>query len=200
MEATSFPALDKPESRFGIEFSAIEFSAAVQARHRPLEPADPRKFLPAPGTLVEETALPFLHGKGQGMAARFIRDAEIAASSAPLRTVRRNSPAPGSKLREQMRELMAQGAVDFRRVVFAESRIQRNEITVRIRAAGGAKEPGIPFHVNYAAEFLGAEGTENFARCRFERGIASENDERWLRGENEVELPKQRHRRYAYRR
>lgn len=103
MEATSFRALYKPESRRGIEFSTVEFPAAIQARHRSLDPANPRKFLATTSTSVEETPLTFFHGKGQGMAARFIGDAEIAAGAAPFRTVRRNSPAPRPKLGEQMR-------------------------------------------------------------------------------------------------
>ena len=134
------------------------------------------------------------------MATPFIRDAEIPAGAAPFRAVRRNPTAPGPELRQQMRELMAQSAVDFHGVMLAEPRIQRNEVTMRIRAAGGTEEPRVPFHVDCAREFVGAKRTENFARCRFKGGIAPENDERRLRGKNEIELPKQRHRRYVYQR
>ena len=200
MEASSFPALDKPESRFGIEFSAVEFPAAIQARHRPLDSPDAQKFLPATRTPIEEAPLPLFHWKRQGMAARFIGDAEIAAGATPFRAVRRNPAAPGAELREQMRQLMAQSAVNFRGVVLAEPRIQRNEVTVRICAAGGTEEPRVPFHVDFAREFFGAKWTEDFARCRFKGGIAPQNDERWLRRKNEIELPKQRHKRNVYRR
>ena len=131
------------------------------------------------------------------MATPFIRDAEIAAGATPFRAVRRNPAAPGAELRQQMRQLMAQSAVDFRGVVLAEPRIQRNEVTVRICAAGGTEEPRVPFHVDFAREFFGAKSTENFARCCFKGGIAPENDERRLRRKNEIELPKQRHRRCA---
>ena len=51
------------------------------------------------------------------MAARFICDAEIAAGAPPFRAVRRDSAAAGAKLREQMRQLMAQGLVDFARTM-----------------------------------------------------------------------------------
>ena len=168
MEATSFPALDKPESRFGIEFSTVEFPAAIQARHRPLDSPDARKFLPATRTPIEEAPLALFHWKGQGMAARFIGDAEVAAGATPFRAVRRNPAAPGAELRQQMRQLMAQSAVDFRSVVLAKSRIERDEVTVRIRAAGGTEESGVPFHVDFASEFFGAKWIENFARGRFE--------------------------------
>jgi hypothetical protein len=194
VEATSFSGLDKPKSRFGIEFSAIEFPAAIQARHRPLDPPDPRKFLPATRTLVEEPPRSLFHWKRQGMAARFIGDAKIAAGATPFRAVRRNPAAPGAALRQQMRQLMAQSAVYFRGVL-AKPGIQRNEVTVRICAAGGTEEPCVPFHVNFAREFFGAKWTENFARGRFKGGIAPENDERRLRGKNEIELPKRRHKR-----
>jgi hypothetical protein len=188
VEATSFPALDKPEPRLGVEFSAVEFPAAIEARHGPLDPAHPRKFFPAPRTFVEETPLPLFHRKRERVAARFIRDAEIAAGAAPFRAVRRNPAAPGAELGQQMRELMAESAVDFRAIiVLAEPWIQRDEITMRVRAAGGAEEPGVPFHMDFAAEFCG-KWRENFARCRFEGGITPENDERRLRRKNEVEL------------
>ena len=200
MEATSFPARHKPESRFGIEFSAVEFPAAIQARHRPLDPPDPLKFLPATRTPVEEASLPFFHWKRQGMAARFISDAEVATGATPFRAVRRNPAAPAAELRQQMRQLMAQSAVDFRGVVLAEPGIQRDEVTVRIRPAGGTEEPRVPFHVDFAREFFGPKWTENFACCRFKREIAPENDERRLRGKNEIELPKRRHKRYVYQR
>ena len=188
MEATSFPAPDKPKPRFWIEFSAVEFPAAFQACHRPLDPAHPRKFFPATRTLVEETAFPLLHWKRERVAARFISDAEIATGASPFRTVWRNPPAAGAELGKQMRELMAQSAVDFRAVVLAEPWIQRDKITMRIRAAGGAEKPRVPFHMDLAGEFFGAQWRENFARRRFEGGIAAEHDERGLRRKNEVEL------------
>jgi hypothetical protein len=200
VEASSFPALDKPESRFGIEFSAVEFPAAIQTRHRPLDSPDPRKFLPATRTSIEETPFSLVDWERQGMTARFIGDAEIAAGAPPFRAVRRNPAAPGAELRQQMRQLMAQSAIDFRGVVLAETRIERNEVSVRIRAAGGAEKSRVPFHVNFSGEFFGAKWTENFARSRFEGGIASQNDERWLRRKNEIELPKQRHKRSVCRR
>lgn len=83
---------------------------------------------------------------------------------------------------------MAQRAVDFRGVLLAEPRVQRDEIAVRIRTAGGAEEPRVPFYVDLASELFGAEWREKFARFRFERGIAPENDEGWPRGKDEVEL------------
>ena len=59
---------------------------------------------------------------------------------------------------------------------------------MRIRAAGGAEEPRVPFHMDFACEFFGAKWRENFASCRFEGRITPENDESGLRRKNEVEL------------
>jgi hypothetical protein len=188
VEATSFPALDKPESRFGIEFSAVEFPTAFQARDRPFDPANPRKFLSATRTSVEETAFPLFHRKGKRVAARFIPDFEIATGATPFRTVWRNPPAASAELGKQMRELMAQSAVDFRAIVLAEPWIQRDEVTMRICAARGAEKPSVPFHTDLPAKFFGAQRRENFARRRFESGITPEHDERGLRRKNEVEL------------
>ena len=124
MEATSFPALDKPQPRFGIEFSAVEFPTAIQAGHRPLDPPHAREFLPAARTAIEETPFPFLHRKREGVAACFIRDAEIAAGAAPFRTVRRNPPAAGAELGQQMGQLMSKSTVNFRAVMLAEPWIE----------------------------------------------------------------------------
>jgi len=188
VEATSFPALDKSQPRCGVEFSPVEFSTAFQASHRPFDPPDARKFLSAPRTAIEETPFSFLHRKRQRVATRFIRDTEVATGAAPFRTVRRNPSAAGAELRQQMGQLMAESAVDFRAVMLAEPRIHRDEVTMRIRAARGAEEPRIPFHMDFAGEFFGAKWRENFARSRFEGRIAPENDERRFRRKNEVEL------------
>jgi hypothetical protein len=111
------------------------------------------------------------------MAAGFIRDAEIAAGPPPFRAVRRNPTAPGAGLGKQMRQLMAESPVDFRAIVLPEPGIERDEIAMRIRAAGGAEKARVPFHMDFAGEFFGAQWRENFARCRFEGGITPENDE-----------------------
>jgi hypothetical protein len=47
------------------------------------------------------------------MAACFAGDAKIGAGAAPFRTMRRDPPAAGAELREQMRQLVTQGAIDL---------------------------------------------------------------------------------------
>ncbi len=47
------------------------------------------------------------------MATFFITDSEMVASSSPFRAVRRDAPAAGAKLGEEMGEFVPQCAVDF---------------------------------------------------------------------------------------
>lgn len=61
------------------------------------------------------------------MTTRFIRDPEIAASLAPFRAMRRDAATLYAKMRDEMGELMAQGAIDLGVSVLAEPRVQRNE-------------------------------------------------------------------------
>lgn len=129
MEATLFPAFHKPQLRARIELSAIVFPAAIQTRHRPFEPANPREIFPASSAPVKETAGPLLYRKWQGVAPRFSRDPEVTARLAPGRAMGWNAPAAGAELREEMRELVAQSSIDFGGIVFAQTRVERDQVT-----------------------------------------------------------------------
>lgn len=154
-----------------------------------------RKIFSTARTAIKESARPFLHGKGQRMTPRFIADTEIAAGLAPFGSVRRNTAVAGAELREEMRQLMPQRAIDLDRVVVAQTRIQRDELTMEVRATGGAEKPGVPFHVDGAGKFRGVELLQHLARFRFELKIAAEHDEQRPARQTEIELFKQRHRR-----
>jgi hypothetical protein len=193
VEASSSLLLHKPEPRLWIEFSAVEFPAAIQACDRAFDPPDPRKFFPAPRTTIEKSPGARANRKRQGMTARFIRDAEIAASPAPLCAVRRNAPRTSAELGKQVGEFVAQGAIDLGGIVFAQPWIERDQVTSRIGAARGAEETRVPFHLDFARELLGVERRQDFPRSRFERGITSENDNGRRRRKDEIELSKQRH-------
>ena len=118
-----FAAYYKAQPGFWIEFSAVEFPAAFQAGDGALNRPDSRKFLAAPRTTIQKPAGARLNRKRQGVAARFIGDTEIPAGFSPRRAVGRNPALAGAELREQMRQLMPQGAIDFRRVVLAQARV-----------------------------------------------------------------------------
>lgn len=87
-----------------------------------------------------------------------------------------------------MGQLMPEGAIDLRGIVVSEPRIQGDELPARIGASSGAEESRVPFHVNCTAELLGVERTQDFACLRFKRRVATEDNERRRRGENEVQL------------
>lgn len=70
----------------------------------------------------------------QIMATRFARDAEIGARDAPFHTVRRDPLAARAKLREQMRQFVAQGAIDLRFAVSAEAAIENHPCCLKFRA------------------------------------------------------------------
>ena len=102
--------------------------------------------------------------------------------------MRRDAPAAGTELSEQMGKLVPQGALDFRGVVFAQKRISRDKIAPRIGAAGGAGETRVPFDVNLCGQRVGIEGAKDFARFAFERCVATEDNERRSGWKNEIEL------------
>src|SRR5205807_6870538 len=114
-----------------------------------------RKIFSAARTAIKEPARALLHGKGQRVTSRFIADAEIAAGLAPFGSVRRNAATTGAELRKEMGQLVPQRPIDLERVVFAQTRIQRNELAPKIRAARGAEKPRVPFHVDGTRQFRG---------------------------------------------
>jgi hypothetical protein len=81
------------------------------------------------------------------MTTLFVADAKIDAGAAPFLTVRQNSSPPAAELRKQMRKLMAKSALNFRRM-FAQPRIQRDQLCAKVRAARASLETWIPFHTN----------------------------------------------------
>lgn len=119
-------------------------AAAVQTGNRAADSADAREIFPAFRTTIEEPPRSRMRRKRQGVTARFISQTEIAAGLAPFGTVRRNATALRARMRDEMRKLMTQGAIDFSTAVLAEARIQRNELIPKVRAPGCAAKPRIP--------------------------------------------------------
>ena len=79
------------------------------------------------------------------MAARFACDAKVGAGPTPFRAVWGNPPAAGAKLRDEMRQLMAQGAIDLRLAKGAKTAIEQNTRAAVFRAPGGGAKPRRPF-------------------------------------------------------
>jgi hypothetical protein len=189
VEASSFGAFHKTELRLWIELSTVVFPAAIETSHRPFDPAHPGELLAAAGATIEKTPGTLPHWKRQGVATRFIRNAEIVAGFSPFGAVGRNAATAGPELGKQMSKLVAQRALDLRGVVIVEAGIQRDEIAARIGAARGAAKAGVPFHVDRGRQFLGVESAQDLASFRFEAGIAAKDDERRGGWKDEVELP-----------
>ena len=107
-----------------MKFPVVVRTAAGQTRDCASDPPHPRKIEKAIRALVNETADPFMRREGEIVTTLFVANAEIVTGRAPFRTVRQNAPPTGTKLREEMRQLMTQCSVDLGKSMFAEPWIQ----------------------------------------------------------------------------
>jgi hypothetical protein len=98
----------------------------------------------AAGAFVEVTRWDATARQRQIMRPRFTRKAEIRARLPPFLSVRVDPLAAHSILREQMREFMAERAIDFTRAKFHEPRIQGDQIPPRKRHARRVAQSGVP--------------------------------------------------------
>lgn len=114
-------------------------------------------------------------GKGQGMAALFVPDPEIAASLAPFFPVRVDPAPPRTRLRQQMRELVAERAIYLRRAVLAQARIERDELGAKISPARGRAQLRIPLDAHAQSELAGAHRLQKLARALGERDVFRPN-------------------------
>jgi len=90
------------------------------------------------------------------VTTRFPGDAEIGASSLPFRAVRRNPPAAGPKLREQMGQLVAQSAINFNFSVRTEPAIEQDPRGPEFGATRGAAQTRRPFHLHPRGQRCGS--------------------------------------------
>src|SRR5205823_13743320 len=90
-------------------------------------------------------------------------------------------------------QLMPQRPIDLERIVFAQTRIQRNELAPKIGAARGAEKPRVPLHVDGARQFRGVEVLKHLPRFCLELKIASKDHEHRAAWQTKIELFKQRH-------
>ena len=133
---------------------------------------------------IQVTARLPMDGKGQSVAARFIGDPEIGAGPAPFRSVRRDAAAAGAKLREEMRQLVAQGAVDLAPRHAAQSRqlSRTREARYSARPAAVRRRPDHSTTTR-AASVSGALLEKKLARELLERRIAPGRTRRERRSE-----------------
>ena len=93
---------------------------------------------------VEEAALLAMNREREIVAARFACDSKIGAGATPFGAVWGDSPAAGAKLRDEMRQLMAQGAIDLCLAKGAKTAIEQNTRAAVFRAPGGGAKPRRP--------------------------------------------------------
>ena len=109
----------------------------------------------------------------QIVATRLARDPEISAGASPFGSVGRDATAPGTKLREQMRQFVTQSAVYLRRAVDAEPAVQQHARDSIFRAPGGRPQTGRPFDQDTRGQRGRAVLAEKVARKGGEHRIAT---------------------------
>ncbi len=123
------------------------------------------------------------------MTACFISNAKVAAGLAPFRSVRRNAASSGPELREEMREFVTQGAIDLRRAVRVQARIERDYLIPKVRTPGCTPQLRIPLHAQERNECLGPERTQEGARFGFKLRVTALSEPiDWFRREK-CQLP-----------
>lgn len=135
------------QSKTKVEFTAVVGAATGQTCDCGFDLAHAGEIAPAIWTTINETRGITFCRKGQRMASLFTRDSQISTGLLPLGPVLGNPPPPCTKLREKMRKLVSQCAIDLRGVRH-QSRVQRNKFLSVIGAAGSRFETRIPFDAN----------------------------------------------------
>jgi hypothetical protein len=125
------------------------------------------------GAGVEITAPLTAKRERQIVTARFAANPQIDAGSPPFDPVRRDAPATGAKLREQVRQLVAEGPVNLTLTVSAETAVEQNAGDTGFRAAGGGAKTGRPFHADLRGQSGRAMLEEKVAGRSFEDRIAA---------------------------
>ncbi|HZA37987.1 MAG TPA: hypothetical protein VE486_02490 [Candidatus Baltobacteraceae bacterium] len=89
-------------------------ATAGQTCHCAFDPTHARKIAPATWTPVKITPSTFADWEWEIMTALLVANSEIAASLQPFNTMRQNPAPAGTKLREDVGQLMSQSSLDFR--------------------------------------------------------------------------------------
>jgi hypothetical protein len=107
------------------------------------------------------------------VTTRFVADSQIDTAPSPFHAVGRDATAAGAKLREQMRQLMAQGPVNFSLAVSTETAVEENPSSTVFRAAGGGAKTSRPFNTNLRGQSGRALPEEEVTGQGFELRIAA---------------------------
>jgi len=107
-----------------------------------------RKAFPvaAAGTAIAVRARDFTARQREIVAAPFVFQAQVGTRATPLIAVRWNAAPTHPMLRDEMRELMQEGALHLGFAKLQQARVQLDQCLRRIGEAGGASQAGAPGH------------------------------------------------------
>ena len=141
-------APDESKLEAPVVVSSIKSPATGEAGGGAPERADAWKVALAMGAGVKISTPLTAKREREIVAARFALNSQIGASSSPFHSVGRNATAAGTKLREEVRQLMAKGPVNLSLAVSGETAVKQNACGPAFRAAGGGAKTSRPFHTN----------------------------------------------------
>jgi hypothetical protein len=145
-------------------------AAAIEAGHGAAEWTHPGVFAFAMGTAVLVAHALAGAGQRQIMAAPFIGDAEVTACAPPLGAVGVDAPAAGAESRDEVRQFVAQGSVDFFRAESDQLWIHADEGLCIKSLAGCCAQARVPDDANCFRQFGATDPAQERARGFFEIG------------------------------
>ena len=131
--------------------TAIEGPATGEAGGGAPEGADAWKVALAMGAGVKITAPLAAKRKREIVAPRFTLNTQMGAGPSPFRPVGRDATAASTKLRKEVRQLMAKSPVNLSLAVSGETAVEQNPCGPVFRAAGGGAKTSRPFNTNLRA-------------------------------------------------
>jgi hypothetical protein len=129
----------QPQPKTRIEFAAIMRATTSQTCNCTFDPAHTRKIAPATWTPVKIAPSTFTDWERQIVTPLLVANPKIAASLPPFNTMRQDPAPTRTKLRQDMRQFVAQSSVDLSRMM-NELGIQRDQFGAIIGSAGSCFE------------------------------------------------------------
>jgi len=171
--ATPRLTLDEPELEAAVKATAIENLATGEAGGGTPQWAGAWKVALTPGAGVEVTAPLAPKREGQIVTTRFATNPHVDTGPPPLPPMWRDATAAGAKMREQVRQLMAESPVNLSLAVSGETAVEQNAGGTGFGAAGGGAKTSRPFNANLRGQSSGAMLEEKVPGQRFEQRIAA---------------------------
>ena len=151
------------ETKSFVVATAIVRTAAREAGGLAAHRADAWDLDAARGAPVAQRRAQLAARERKIVAALFIHKSEIDARRLPLATVRGDAAASSAMMRQQVRQLVAQGAVDLGVPKFTKSRIQVDKPLRGERGARRGAHPRVPPDDDNRREFVAADAAEEGA-------------------------------------